>query len=65
MSTESEINISTIWDIFEVEIVPEAPGEKLISKSRWGKDEKRGDISVSSAGFLLCSLCVYIVNVLP
>ena len=26
MSTKSEINISTIWDIVKVEIVPEAPG---------------------------------------
>ena len=41
MSTKSEINISTIWDIFKVEIVPEAPGEKLISKSSGGR-MKRG-----------------------
>ena len=28
-----------------MEIVPEAPGGgELISKSRWGKDEKRGEI---------------------
>ena len=42
MSTESESNISTIWDIFMVEICLEALGGKLSSKSRWGKDEKRG-----------------------
>ena len=27
-----------------MEIVPEAPGGKLISKSGWGKDEKRGEV---------------------
>ena len=42
MSTKSEINISTIWYIFTVEIVPEVPGEELISKSRWGNNEKWG-----------------------
>ena len=47
MSTKSEINISTIWYIFKVEIVLEAPGWKLISKSRWGKDEKRSDFFFS------------------
>ena len=47
MSTKSEINISTIWGIFKVEIVPEAPEEKLISKSRWGEDEKREEIFFS------------------
>ena len=42
MSTKCEINISTIWDIFKVEIVLEAPGGKLTSKSRWGKEWKEG-----------------------
>ena len=31
----------------KVEIVPEAPGGKLISKSRWRKGEKRGGIFFS------------------
>ena len=42
MSTKSEINISTIWDIFKVEIVPEAPGGKLVPKSRLGEVWKKG-----------------------
>ena len=42
MSTKSEINISTIWDIFKVEIVPEAPGGKLVPKSRLGEVWKEG-----------------------
>ena len=42
MSTKSEINVSTIGDIFKVEIVPEAPGVKLIPKSRWGEGWKDG-----------------------
>ena len=41
MGTKSEINMSTILDIFKVEIVLEAPGGKLISKSRWGEMIKR------------------------
>ena len=44
MSTKSEINISTIWDIYKVEIVPEAPGGELISKSRWREGWKEGEI---------------------
>ena len=44
MSTKCEINISTIWDIFVVEIVPEAPGGELISKSGWGEAWKEGEI---------------------
>ena len=43
MNTKSEISISTVWDIFKVEIVPEAPrGGGLISKSRWGEGWKEG-----------------------
>ena len=43
MSTKSEINISTIWDIFKVLIVPEAPGGNLIS-NLGGERMKRGEI---------------------
>ena len=43
MSTKSEINISTIWDIFNVGIVPEIPVRKLISKSWWGVGWKEGE----------------------
>ena len=46
MSTKLEINISALINI-KVEIVLEAPGGKLISKSRWGMDEKRGEIFFS------------------
>ena len=42
MSTKSESNISTIWDIFKVEICLEAPGGKLTSKSRWEEGWKEG-----------------------
>ena len=43
MSTKYEINISTIWNIFKVEIwFP--PGGKLISKPRWGEGWKEGGI---------------------
>ena len=44
MSTKSDINISTIWGISKVEIVPEAPGGKLISRSSWGEGWKAGGI---------------------
>ena len=47
MSTKSEINIYTIWYIFKVEIVPEAPGGELISNCRWGEGWKEGEISFS------------------
>ena len=47
MSNKSESNISTIRDIFKVEICPEASGGKLTSKSRCGKDEKREEIFFS------------------
>ena len=50
MTTKLEINICTIWDIFKAEIVPEVPGGKLISKSRWGEDEKRGKFFLISLG---------------
>ena len=44
MSTKFEINISTTWDIFKVEIqiFPEEPGWKLVSKSSWGGGLKEG-----------------------
>ena len=51
MSTKSEIDISIIWDIFKVEIVLEAPGGKLISKSRWGEGWKEeGNFFLISLG---------------
>ena len=43
MSTKSESNIFTIWDIFKVEICLEAPGGKLTSKSRWVEGWKEGE----------------------
>ena len=43
MSAKSESYISTIWGIFKAEICPEALGEKLTSKSRWGKGWNEGE----------------------
>ena len=42
MSTKSEINISTIWDTFKVEIILEPPGGELISRSMSGERMKGG-----------------------
>ena len=42
MSTKSESNISTIWDIFKVEICAEAPGGNKLQNLGGEKDEKRG-----------------------
>ena len=50
MSTKSESNIPTIWNIFKVEICPEAPGEIKLQNIGRGKDENRGDFFLISLG---------------